>query len=101
MSASDFTNPVLAKKKSAYQVSSFKIPSSGLHICLYHALLITAAYLGSFLLRFDFIPDHQDLVLFEHTLLFVLILKLAVFQWFGLGVGWWRYVGFHDLLGIG
>jgi len=102
MSASDFPNPVLAEtqKNGNYGVSSFKIPSSGLHICLYHALLITAGYLGSFLLRFDFIPDHQELLLFEHTLVFVLILKLAVFQWFGLGVGWWRYVGFHDLLGI-
>ncbi len=102
MTVSNLPNSVLVKLKNNgnFQVSHLRIPSSAIYIWLYQAGLIAIGYLGSFLLRFDFTPDRQEFMLLEHTLLFVLILKLAVFQYFGLGTGWWRYVGFHDLLGI-
>lgn len=69
-------------------------------IVLSQAVLLTAAYLGSFLLRLDFeLPDPFRSTFLE-TLPLVLIIKFAVFSFFGLFKGWWRYTGMSDLLDI-
>jgi FlaA1/EpsC-like NDP-sugar epimerase len=69
-------------------------------ILLSQAVLVALSYWGSFLLRFDFHPAW----LYEQMLLLtipaVLIIKLAVFQHFGLLRGWWRYIGMNDALDI-
>lgn len=63
-------------------------------------VLIVVAYYGSFLLRFEnaFTPNVRHV--FLSTLPLVLAIKLAVFAYFGLFSGWWRYVGMSDLLDI-
>lgn len=102
MSISNVPNSVLVETKASGALlnSNLHIPSSAVYIWVYQAVLVVVGYLASFLLRFDFMLARQEWLLFEHTVLIVLVVKLAVFQSFGLGGGWWRYVGFHDLLGI-
>ena len=69
-------------------------------IAVLHALLITAAWVGSFALRLDFtlVEPYRNAML--ATLPVVVIIKLAVFYAFRLFQGWWRYVGFRDLMDI-
>ncbi|PYY07068.1 MAG: hypothetical protein DMG69_21030 [Acidobacteria bacterium] len=69
-------------------------------ILVYHAALIAIGYLGSFLLRFDFAPERQYVLMFAHTVLVVIILKLLVFHWYRLTQGWWRYATITDLLDL-
>ena len=69
-------------------------------ILVYHAILIAISYLGSFLLRFDFAPEHQYVLMFAHTVLLVIVLKLLIFYWFGLTQGWWRYTTITDLVDL-
>jgi FlaA1/EpsC-like NDP-sugar epimerase len=69
-------------------------------ILVYHATLIAISYLGSFLLRFDFTPERQYVLMFAHTVLLVIVLKLLVFHWYGLTQGWWRYATITDLLDL-
>jgi FlaA1/EpsC-like NDP-sugar epimerase len=69
-------------------------------IVLLQSCLILVSYYMSFLLRFDFQPAHHDYLLFLKTLPLLLIVKLFVFELFGLLRGWWRYVGMSDAIGI-
>ncbi|PYX81767.1 MAG: hypothetical protein DMG70_17705 [Acidobacteria bacterium] len=69
-------------------------------ILVYHAALIAIGYLGSFLLRFDFAPERQYVLMFAHTVLVVIILKLLIFHWYRLTQGWWRYATITDLLDL-
>src|SRR5436305_3132381 len=62
--------------------------------------LIVMTYYISFLLRFDFMPGRSERLLLIDTLPLVLGVKLAVFYFFGLVRGWWRYVGMSDLADI-
>jgi FlaA1/EpsC-like NDP-sugar epimerase len=65
-----------------------------------HLLLIPAAYLAAFLLRFDFALNPEYAGIFWRTLPYILILRLTAFAWFGLFQGWWRYVGMRDLIDL-
>lgn len=63
-----------------------------------HLLLTALAYLSAFLLRFEFaIPEsHWDF--FIRSLPALLAIRLAIFGWFRLYEGLWRYVSVLDLI---
>jgi FlaA1/EpsC-like NDP-sugar epimerase len=65
---------------------------------LLQASLVALALAASFLLRFEFKldPPYPDLLLAALPL--VVIVKLAVFRYFGLRDLAWRFLGFRDLL---
>lgn len=69
-------------------------------ILVLETLLIVFSYYGSFLLRFDFALNAEMWAAFLSTLPLVLAIKLALFSYFGLFRGWWRYAGISDLLDI-
>jgi len=69
-------------------------------IVVSEAVLFTLTYGLSFLLRFDLSLNATDHWLINHTVLYVVGIKLLVFASFGLLSGWWRYVGVHSLIDI-
>jgi|AP45_3_1055517.scaffolds.fasta_scaffold10323_2 FlaA1/EpsC-like NDP-sugar epimerase len=63
-----------------------------------HLVLFAAAYVGSFLIRFDFsIPDAWMATVWTGLGL-VLAAKMIVFGLLRMYQGWWRYVSIYDLL---
>jgi FlaA1/EpsC-like NDP-sugar epimerase len=62
--------------------------------------IIPAAYLGAFLLRFDFRIPGQYWNVFLSTVPFVLMARLVVFHYFGLYRGYWRHVSMRDLVDL-
>jgi FlaA1/EpsC-like NDP-sugar epimerase len=61
------------------------------------AAMIAAAWYLAFLLRFDFeVPRYYETMLRE-TVVFVVVIKLAVFVAFGFYQRWWRYVSTRDM----
>ncbi|MEC9440853.1 MAG: nucleoside-diphosphate sugar epimerase/dehydratase [Myxococcota bacterium] len=63
-----------------------------------HLVLFAAAYMGSFLIRFDFsIPDTWMATVWTGLGL-VLAAKMIVFGLLRMYQGWWRYVSIYDLL---
>ena len=65
-----------------------------------HIVLIPAAYYAAFLLRFDGDVPQAYRHVFQDTVLYLLILRLATFGAFGLFSGWWRHVGMSDLVAL-
>ncbi len=66
-------------------------------IVLAHAGLFYLSYEIAYQLRFDLsIPADHRAVLWK-TLPLVLVIKLAMFQFFGAFRGWWRHITFADL----
>jgi FlaA1/EpsC-like NDP-sugar epimerase len=65
-----------------------------------HVALVAAAYLLAFLLRFDFPLPAEQWNRFLQTLPLLLLARLAVFAWFHLYEGVWRYVSMRDILAI-
>lgn len=65
-----------------------------------HAALIALAYLLAFLLRFEFKLSATQWNLFVQTLSFLLVVRMAVFAWFHLYGGLWRYVSMRDIVAI-
>ncbi|MDD5428207.1 MAG: nucleoside-diphosphate sugar epimerase/dehydratase [Candidatus Omnitrophica bacterium] len=66
-------------------------------IILFHFCLIAAAYFFAFALRFDLNIPKEYITIFFKTLPVLIIAKLAVFYYFGIFEGLWRYVGMDDL----
>jgi FlaA1/EpsC-like NDP-sugar epimerase len=67
---------------------------------LLHGFVFISAYLGAFLLRFEFeIPSAYTAPIRE-TIPLVFLAKAAAFFAFGLFYGWWRYVTIRDVLPI-
>ena len=62
-----------------------------------HAVLIIASYFVAFLLRFDFSPPQKYLLVFLRTLPLLILVKLAVFWYFRMFSGLWRYISIHDV----
>ncbi len=60
-------------------------------------VLITAAYIAAYLLKFDGILSQESLGLIERSLPILLAVKLTSFWLFGLYRGQWRYVSIWDL----
>ncbi|MDY6823183.1 MAG: nucleoside-diphosphate sugar epimerase/dehydratase [Thermodesulfobacteriota bacterium] len=63
-------------------------------------LLFCGALCLSYLLRFDFDISRSSANLLWHTLPFAILTKLAVFYFFDLYRGMWRYTSIGDLLNI-
>jgi FlaA1/EpsC-like NDP-sugar epimerase len=63
-----------------------------------HVLLWVAAYVGAFLLRFDFaVPAPFDAPVYVWWAVPLVVLRIGAFSWFGLFHGMWRYTGQKDL----
>ncbi len=60
-------------------------------------VLLTAAYIGAYLLKFDGVLSRPNLDLLERSLPILLAVKLGAFWLFGLYRGQWRYVSIWDL----
>lgn len=65
-----------------------------------HIALIAGAYLLAFLLRFEGDIPPLQWQLFLRTVPMVVVIRLAVFGWFHLHKGLWRYVSMRDILAI-
>ncbi len=65
-----------------------------------HLLLFTAAYVGAFLLRFDFEVPAEFQPVAAQTLLLVLGIKTAVFGALKMFQGWWKYVSLYDVIAL-
>jgi FlaA1/EpsC-like NDP-sugar epimerase len=62
-----------------------------------HVMLFTTAYLGSFLIRFDFdVPVEWQRVMWN-TVAVVVSLKMLVFWALRMFQGWWKYVSLRDV----
>lgn len=63
-----------------------------------HVALFSIAYLGAFLIRFDFaFPEHWRPVI-AATLPLAVLSKVVVFAGLRNFNGWWKYVSLHDIL---
>lgn len=69
-------------------------------IFLVHVVLMTAAYLLAFLLRFEFSVPSWAWHLFLQTSPLLLLTRVAIFGWFHLYEGLWRYVSMRDIVTI-
>ena len=67
---------------------------------LLHGAIFFFAYVGAYLLRFEFSisPEYWEMI--RLTLPLVLVSKAVAFLAFGLFQGWWRYVSIRDILPI-
>ncbi len=65
-----------------------------------HTILVAAAYLLAFQLRFDFRLPFAEWHRFLTTLPALVAVRMAVFAWFHLYEGLWRYVSMRDILTI-
>lgn len=63
-------------------------------------LLITAANLSAYLLRFDWIIPPEYLHTIVKTLPLIIIVRLVTFHFYKVNTGLWRYVSVRDLLQI-
>ncbi len=69
-------------------------------IVVFHTVLTAVAYLGAFLVRFDFDLPAAEWDRFLRTLPLILLVRMVVFAWFHLYEGLWRYVSMRDILAI-
>jgi len=67
---------------------------------LLHGAIFVFAYVGAYLLRFEFSLSPEYSRVIRHTIPLVLVSKAMAFLAFGLFQGWWRYVSMRDILPI-
>ena len=65
-------------------------------MALIESAIFVMAFVGAYLLRFEFLLGQQDVVQITTILLFLVPLKLVVFFFFGLYNGIWRYFSLED-----
>ena len=65
-----------------------------------HLLLIPLAYFAAFGIRFDFHIPVVELRRFATTLPYLAVIRLIVFERYGLFRGYWRHVGLRDLVDL-
>src|SRR5207237_10411742 len=65
---------------------------------LFHAVVFSAAYAFSYLLRFEFAIPPEYIPVFRSSLLVVVGTQLLVGVFFSFYRGWWRYVGMADVV---
>src|SRR6266571_1255598 len=70
-------------------------------IFLANLLLIPLAYLAAFAIRFDFHIPAWEWDRYLATLPYLVIVRLIVFERYGLFRGYWRHVGMRDLVDLG
>lgn len=69
-------------------------------VVLVHLVLWVGAFLGAFLLRFDFIVPRIYATTIAIALPVLLVLRGLLFAYFGLFRGLWRYTGTRDLVAL-
>ncbi len=69
-------------------------------VLILDALLLSAAWYGAYLLRFNFEIPEENMVFFKGMLPFIIGIKLIVFYFFNLYKGMWRYTSIKDFLDI-
>ncbi|HUW22935.1 MAG TPA: nucleoside-diphosphate sugar epimerase/dehydratase [bacterium] len=62
-----------------------------------HFILVIIAYVGAFYLRFDFRLRSEYFPIILKTLPLLIIIKMAIFYYYGLFSGLWRYASIDDL----
>lgn len=63
-----------------------------------HAVLFALSYLAAFALRHDLRLPREALAAFATTVLYLVAVRLVVFQRFGLFRSYWRHVGLRDMV---
>jgi len=63
-------------------------------------ILLSGSLLASHLVRFEFVMSQPEWLLFLKLLPFVLVIKIALFYYFDLYTGMWRYTSLADLVNI-
>jgi FlaA1/EpsC-like NDP-sugar epimerase len=78
---------------------TYRVASSNRRIAsaFVYSLLAAAAFVGAFLLRFDFAIPAEQRAIMSATLPVVVLLRLAASYAFGISTGRWRYVGTTDV----
>jgi FlaA1/EpsC-like NDP-sugar epimerase len=66
-----------------------------------HLVLIPLAYFGAFAVRFEFRVPEAELYRWAETLPYLVVIRLLVFERYGLFRGYWRHVGLRDLVDLG
>jgi FlaA1/EpsC-like NDP-sugar epimerase len=61
-------------------------------------LLLAASLYGAYLVRFEFMLSPYYMSLFWRSLPYALVVKVAIFYFFDLYRGMWRYTGITDLV---
>lgn len=69
-------------------------------VVLVHMSLWTVAFVGAFLLRFDFKISAEYWIAISRWLPALLVLRVLTGWYFGMFHGMWRYTGARDLLGL-
>ena len=69
-------------------------------VVMVHMSLWTVAFVGAFLLRFDFKISSEYWVAISRWLPALLVLRVLTGWYFGMFHGMWRYTGARDLLGL-
>jgi FlaA1/EpsC-like NDP-sugar epimerase len=87
-----------ARERVASRISAIASRNRRAIVMSTHLLLAAAAYLAAFALRFDFHLPPNELSRLIQTLPFVLVLRVAVLEFFGVSGGSWRHVGSRDLV---
>lgn len=64
------------------------------------AILLVAAYVLSYILRFEFSLSTIDLAILKKSVIPIVACKLVFFYWFKLYRGMWRYTSISDLINI-
>ncbi len=65
-----------------------------------HAVLVLVAYAVAFLLRFDGPVPDDSVHAFKVTVMALVVIRLAVFVFYGMHRGFWRHFGHHDLVAL-
>jgi FlaA1/EpsC-like NDP-sugar epimerase len=63
-------------------------------------VLVCAAYVLAYVIRFEGDIPPEQMALLLHTLPWIVLLKIAIFAWIGLYRGMWRYTSIADLINI-
>ena len=69
-------------------------------VLILDAILLTAAWYGAYLLRFNFEIPEENMVFFKGMLTFIVGIKLIVFYFFNIYKGMWRYTSIKDFIDI-
>ncbi len=89
----------LEKSSHGFTLNLFLMHKRRIGEIIVDCILISCTFVGAFIIRFDGLPAEYFPAIVQ-ALPLLLPLKLALFFYFGLYRGLWRYVGIQDLLNI-
>jgi FlaA1/EpsC-like NDP-sugar epimerase len=69
-------------------------------LALLHVFFFALAYVGAFLIRFDFQVGSVHEAMMWRGLPMILAIKVGVFASMQMFQGWWKYVSFYDLVAL-